>query len=467
MNRTMEQPLSRPNSLSLRDRAYLLHPMTNLTQLVEEGPLVIERGRGVHVEDDEGKSYIEAVSGLWSISLGFGQERLAKAAYEQMLRLSSYHLFRFKSTAPAIELAERLIAMAPVPMSKVFFANSGSEANDTAIKLVWYYNNALCRPIKKKIIGRKGGYHGVTVAAGSITGLERNHQGFDLPVPGMLHTECPHYWRHGNSDESEKAFATRMADSLEQLILLEGPDTVAAFFAEPVMGSGGVILPPRTYFEKVQAILKKYDVLFVVDEVISGFGRLGDMFGTITYDLKPDIITLAKGLSSGYLPISAVMVAEPIWQACLAQSNKIGVFGHGFTYSGHPVAAAVANEAQKIYEEIDIVATVRKAAPVFLEGLRTYAEHPLVGEVRGCGLMAALEIVRDKKSKEPFPAAANVGLYLERRCQEHGVILRALGDVLTVAPPLIISVPEIHEVNRIIGVALDETKEHVLRAGLL
>lgn len=467
MNESVKHAPVRPNSLSLRDRAYVLHPMTNLGQHLEEGPLVIERGRGVYVEDDEGKQYIEGVSGLWSISLGFGQERLAKAAYDQMTRLASYHLFRFKSTAPAIELAERLIAMAPVPMSKVFFANSGSEANDTAMKLVWYYNNAKGRPSKKKVIGRKGGYHGVTIAAGSITGLERNHTGFDLPIPGVLHTDCPHYWRYGRSEESEEDFATRLADNLEQLILAEGADTVAAFFAEPVMGSGGVIVPPRTYFEKIQAVLRKYDVLFVVDEVICGFGRLGDMFGTITYDLKPDIMTVAKGLSSGYMPISAVMVAEPMWQACLAQSNKIGVFGHGFTYSGHPVAAAVANEAQKIYEEMDIVANVRKMAPLLLDGLKVYADHPLVGEVRGCGLMAAVEIVRDKKTKESFPAAANIGLYIERRCQEHGAILRSLGDALTAAPPLTISAAEVKELNGIIGVALDETLRHVQQLGLL
>jgi 4-aminobutyrate--pyruvate transaminase len=460
MNKSLKVTPFRPNSLSLRDRAYILHPMTSLGQHLEEGPLVIERGHGVRVEDDQGKRYIEGVSGLWSISLGFGQERLAKAAYEQLMRLSSYHLFRFKSNRPAIELAERLIAMAPVPMSKVFFANSGSEANDTALKLAWYYNNALGRPQKKKIIGRKGGYHGVTIAAGSITGLLRNHLGFDLPIPGMLHTECPHYWRFCQPDESEEAFASRMAESLEQLILKEGPDTVAAFFAEPVMGTGGVIVPPRTYFEKIQAVLRKYDVLFVVDEVICGFGRLGDMFGTVTYGLKPDMITLAKGLSSGYMPISAVMVSESIWQACLEQSNSIGTFGHGFTYSGHPVAAAVANEAQKIYEEVDIVGTVRKTAPVLLDGLKAYGDHAIVGEVRGCGLMGALEIVRHKATKEPFPAAANVGLYLERRCQEHGIILRALGDVLTVAPPLVISASEIRELTQIIGVALDETLAH-------
>ncbi len=457
----------RPNSTSLRDREFVIHPMTNLVQHAEEGALIVERGKGVYIEDEQGQRYIEGVSGLWSISLGFGQERLAKVAYEQSRKLSSYHMFRFKTHPAGIDLAERLIKLAPVPMSKVFFANSGSEANDSAVKLIWYYNNALGRPKKKKIIGRMGGYHGVTIASGSITGLARNHTDFDIPLPMMKHTSCPHYWRFGEAGEREEAFATRMADDLEKLILAEGPDTVAAFFAEPVMGSGGVIPPPKTYFEKVQKVLKKYDVLFVADEVICGFGRLGDMFGTTTYDLKPDLISIAKGLSSGYLPISGVMISEPIWQACLKESAKLGVFGHGFTYSGHPVCAAVANETLKIYEEMDLVKTVRKVMPVLQEGMRSYADHPLVGEARGVGMMAALELVKNKKTKEPFAASDNIGLYIERRCQDHGVILRSLGDSLTAAPPLVISAEEMREIIRVIGVALDETLDYVKKQKLI
>jgi 4-aminobutyrate--pyruvate transaminase len=455
-----------PNSLSARDRASVLHPMTDLVRHDREGPLVIERGEGVYVYDDSGKRYIEGVSGLWSISLGFGQDRLAEAAYRQMKQLPSYHMFRFKSHSPGIELAERLLALAPVPMSKVFFANSGSEAADTAMKLVWYYNNAIGRPEKKKIIGRIGGYHGVTIASGSLTGLARNHADFDLPIARVLHTDSPHYWRFGKCGESEGEFATRLAENLEKMILAEGPETVAAFFAEPVMGSGGVILPPATYFEKIQAVLRRYDVLFVVDEVICGFARLGDMFGTETYGLKPDIMTLAKGLSSGYLPISAVMISEPLWQACLAESGKIGVFGHGFTYSGHPVAAAVALETLDIYAELDIVERVRKVAPVLQDGLGALADHPLVGEVRGIGLVGALELVRDKATKESFPPHDNVGLTAERFCQEEGVILRALGDSLTVAPPLIVSEAEIGEILRVIRVALDRTLKHVEQGNL-
>ena len=388
--------LDAPNSPSARDRSALIHPMTDLVRHEQEGPLVIESGDGVFVTDDDGKRYIEGVSGLWSITLGFGQDRLAEAAYRQMKKLPSYHMFRFKSHMPGIELAERLLEVAPAPFSKVFFANSGSEAADTAMKLVWYYNNAIGRPAKKKIIGRIGGYHGVTIASGSLTGLARNHTDFDLPIDRVLHTDCPHYWRFGRPGESEQDFATRLADSLEQLILREGPDTIAAFFAEPMIGSGGVILPPRTYFEKIQAVLKRYDVLLVADEVICGFGRLGAMFGSELFGMKPDMLTCAKGLSSGYLPISALLISEPIWQACLTESDKVGVFGHGFTYSGHPVCAAVALETLKIYDEMDIVARVRAVAPRLQDGLRAFASHPLVGEVRGIGLVAAVEIVRNK-----------------------------------------------------------------------
>lgn len=459
--------LAVPNSLESRDRRSVLHPMTDLVRHDREGPLVIDHGQGVRVYDDTGRAYIEGVSGLWSISLGFGQERLVKAAAEQMAKLSSYHMFRFKSHEPGIELAEKLLALAPSPMSKVFFANSGSEAADSAMKLVWYYNNAIGRPEKKKIIGRIGGYHGVTIASGSLTGLARNHTDFDLPIARVLHTDCPHYWRYGRPGESEEAFATRLADNLEKLILAEGPETVAAFFAEPVMGSGGVIVPPATYFDKVQAVLKKYDVLFVVDEVICGFGRLGDLFGCNTFGLKPDIMTMAKGLSSGYLPISAVMISEPIWQACLSESSKIGVFGHGFTYSGHPVCAAVALETLAIYDDLDIVSRVRRMAPVLQDGMASLADHPLVGETRGLGLVGALEIVKDKAKKESFPPAANIGLFTERRCQEHGVILRALGDALTIAPPLIVEKADIEEILRVVAVALDETLDHVRREGLM
>jgi 4-aminobutyrate--pyruvate transaminase len=456
-----------PNiSISERDRAALLHPMTDLIRHSEEGPLTIVRGEGIYVQDEEGRSYIEGVSGLWSISLGFGQKRLADAAYKQMMELPSYHLFRHMSHPRAVELAERLLELAPVPMSKVFFASSGSEANDTAIKLAWYYNNALGRPQKKKIIARTGAYHGVTVASASLTGLARNHADFDVPLPGFLHTDCPSYWRHGLPGESEADFVNRVTGNLEALIQREGPETIAAFIVEPVMGVGGVILPPAGYFERVSEILRRHDILLIVDEIITGFGRLGCMFGSEAYGLKPDILTCAKGLSSGYIPISAVMIGEQIWQACYRQSGKIGVFGHGFTYSGHPVSAAVALEALRLYEELDILGHVQRNAPVLQEGLRRLAEHPLVGDARGAGFIGGLELVRDKKSKEPFAPASNIGYFTELSCRNRGVILRALGDTIAIAPPLISERAGIEAILAAVSQALDDTLDYVRENGL-
>jgi 4-aminobutyrate--pyruvate transaminase len=450
-----------------RDVAYHLHPFTNLKLLQTEGPLVITRGKGVRVFDETGKGYIEGLAGLWCVSLGFGEERLVEAAVDQMRRLSFYHGFGGNVSDTIIDLAEKLVGMAPVPMSKAFFANSGSEANDTAVKLVWYYNNALGRPNKKKIISRHKAYHGVSVAAASLTGLPTAHEDFDLPIPRILHTDCPHYYRFARAGESEEAFATRCAENLEKLIVEEDPDTVAAFIAEPVMGAGGVIVPPPTYFEKIQSVLKKYDVLFLADEVICGFGRTGNMWGSETFDLRPDMITVAKALSSGYVPISALLVSEPIYQAIVDESAKIGVFGHGFTYSGHPVAAAVALETLKIYEERDIVRQVRAISPHLQDGLRRFAGHPLVGEVRGVGLLGAVELVRQKETGEPFDPGAGAGPYLVKRAHRHGLITRALGDTIAFSPPLVITVGEIEEMLASFGRALDETEAWAAKQGLV
>lgn len=443
---------------ALRDRSFHLHPATNLRMVHAEGPLVITRGDGVYVYDDEGRRYLEGMAGLWCASLGFSERRLADAAFRQMCELPFYHSFAGKVPAISTELAERLVRMAPVPMGRVLFANSGSEANDTAVKLAWYINNALGRPQKKKIISRERAYHGVTIAAGSLTGLAFAQTDFDLPIARILHTDCPHYYRGAQPRESEEAFAARLADKLEQLILREDPDTVAAFFAEPVMGAGGVIVPPATYFDRVQPILKKYDILFIVDEVISGFGRTGNMFGSQTYKLQPDIITLAKALSSGYLPISASLISSKVYDILLAQSDKLGIFGHGYTYSSHPVPAAVALETLKIYEERDIVGTVRRVGPRMQAGIRSYADHPLIGEARGIGLIGAVELVRDKTTKQSFDPKAGVAAYLVRRAQHHGVILRNMpGDIVAFSPPLIIDEAEIDEMMACFGKALADT----------
>jgi 4-aminobutyrate--pyruvate transaminase len=450
-----------------RDQSFHLHPSTNLRTVQREGPLVITRGEGVYVYDDEGERYIEGMAGLWCASLGFSERRLADAAYRQMCELPFYHSFAGKVPAISTELAERLIRMAPAGMSKVQFANSGSEANDAAIKLAWYVNNAVGRPQKKKIISRKRAYHGVTVAAASLTGLAFAHDDFDLPIERILHADCPHYYRGAQPRETEEAFAARLAGDLEQMILREGPDTVAAFFAEPVMGAGGVIVPPATYFERIQPILKKYEILFVVDEVICAFGRTGNMFGAQTFNLQPDIMTLAKALSAGYQPISANLVTNELYEILVAQSDKLGIFGHGYTYSAHPVPAAVALETLKIYEERDIVAQVRRVGPRMQAGIRSYADHPLIGEARGIGLIGAVELIRDKATKHSFDPKAGVAAYLVRRAQHHGAILRNMpGDIVAFSPPLIISEGEIDELMGCFSKALDDTWAMVKEKGL-
>ncbi|HUC16630.1 MAG TPA: aspartate aminotransferase family protein [Acetobacteraceae bacterium] len=458
----------RANSAAARDIANAIHPYTDLKAHLETGPLVITRGKGVRVWDESGKEYIESVAGLWCASLGFDNERLVEAAARQMRKLPFYHGFTAKSHEPLIDLSEMLIERAPVPMSKVFFANSGSEANDSAIKMIWYFNNALNRPKKKKIIGRLKGYHGITLAAASLTGLPANHRSFDVPLPGFVHTMTPHFYHGAKPGESEDEFATRCAEELEKLILAEGPETVAAMFAEPVMGAGGVIVPPRGYFPKIQAILSKYDVLLVADEVICGFGRTGNYWGSQTLDIRPDILTCAKALSSSFLPISAVMVNELVFQALAEESHKIGTFGHGFTYSGHPVSAAVGIETLKIYDETDIIGHVRRVGPHLQQELRRrFAGHELVGEVRGVGLIAALELVEDKETRKNFDPSRKIGPRCSKLLEKYGVIGRLMaGDVMGLSPPLIITEAEVDEMLTRIGHALDELAVEVRREKL-
>src|SRR6202161_4043939 len=392
-------PLS---NLATRDVETLVHPYINLAKFRETGPLVIERGQGIYVYDSDGKPYIEGMAGLWGTSLGYGNEELVEAAGAQMRKLSLAHLVTGKSHDPAIELAEKLKEIAPVAISKVFFCGSGSEANDTQVKLVWYLNNALGRPSKKKIVSRVKGYHGVTIVAASLTGLPGTHRDFDLPLPGFLHTGCPHHYRFGQAGESEEDFATRLAAELDALIVKEGPDTVAAFIAEPVMGAGGVIVPPKTYFGKIMKVCEKHDVFMIYAEVICGFGRLGTTFGCEKLNFKPHSISVAKALSSAYLPIAGVMIQEPMYQALLAESQKIGVFGHGFTYGGHPVSAAVALKALEIYARDRIFAKATERGSQFQARLKALGEHPLVGEARGLGLIGGLELVADKRDKRAF-----------------------------------------------------------------
>ncbi|MBW2716391.1 MAG: aspartate aminotransferase family protein [Deltaproteobacteria bacterium] len=449
-----------------RDLAALLHPATNLALHEERGPLMIERGEGIHVYDNTGKEYIEGLAGLWCTALGYGVEELAETAAEQIRKLSFAHLFGSKTHEPAIQLAERLRQMVPIDNARVFFANSGSEANDSQVKFVWYYNNAIGRPEKKKIISRRRGYHGVTVASASLTGLPANQRDFDLPIANILFTDSPHHYRDAEPGESEEEFASRLAANLEKLIVDEGPDTVAAFIAEPVMGAGGIVVPPRSYFEKIQVVLNKYDILFIDDEVICGFGRTGNAFGAQTFDMRPDTMSLAKALSSAYLPISAVVIPDFMYQPMVESSRKIGIFGHGYTYSGHPVSAAVAVRTLELYEERQVFAHAAKVGEHFQARLAALGDHALVGESRGVGLIGGCEMVADKKTGRAFAEPGKVGAYCMNRCHEHGLIVRNIGDTVALCPPLIITESEISELFDRLERAIDDTLAWVDREAL-
>jgi 4-aminobutyrate--pyruvate transaminase len=437
-----QPPLS---NLQTRDIESLVHPYTAIHKLGTTGTVIMERGKGVYVYDTRGQGYIEGMSGLWCAGLGFGDEEMVEAATEQMRSLPFYHLFGAKSSEPAIELAEKLKEIAPIPISKVFFTSSGSEANDTQVKLAWYMNNALGRPQKKKIISRVKAYHGVTVMAASLTGLPSNHNGFDLPVDRVLHTDCPHFYRFGKDGESEAEFVARTVESLTDLIDREGPDTIAAMIAEPVMGAGGVIVPPKGYFEAIQAILDEHDIMLIGDEVITGFGRTGNWWGCQTLGMRPTTISAAKQLTSAYAPLGAVMVPEHVYQAYVDHSAKLGTFAHGFTYGGHPLSCALGVKAIEIYQRRDIVGHVRTLMPLFEQRMKRIGEHPLVGEARFCGLMGGAELVADKKNRRSFDPKKGVGPQLSKLIEENGAILRALGDTIAICPPMIITEAELNE----------------------
>ncbi len=455
-----------PNSLAARDVAYTIHPYTNLRQHEEQGPMVITGGEGVWVTDDDGKRYIEGLAGLWCTSLGFSERRLAEAARRQLEKLPYMHVFAHRSTEPVIELAERLMALAPAPLAKAFFVNSGSEAIDTAIKLTWYYNNARGKPEKKRIIGRRRAYHGITLAAGHLTGLPYARAGFDLPMSDrFFHVTTPSLYRDGLPGETEDQFSTRLAAEVETLIQALGPETVAAFVAEPVMGAGGVIVPPKGYFEKIQKVLKKHDVLMVADEVINGFCRTGNMWGSETCGISPDLMTCAKQLSSAYLPIAGLLMSQAFYDVIADESAKRATLGMGYTYGGHPVAAAVAVETLKIYESDDILGHVRKVSPRFMARLKELNSHPLVGEARGVGLIGGVEIVKNKATKEQYPASEKVAAQVAQRCVEHGLILRPLpGEVIGICPPLIITEAEIDQLFDRLKAALDDVSGVVAKA---
>ncbi len=453
------------NSVHERDIAALLHPSTNARAHLTTGPQVFDHGDGVYIYDDAGNRYLEGASALWCCSLGFANERLAKVAYDAMKRLGYYQIFRHASNEAAVTLADKLLDIAPVPMSKVLLQCSGSEANDTALKLVWYHWNAQGRPQKRKVISRLESYHGSTIGTICLTGIPDFHKGFGMPYEGYVYAECPHWYRDHVDGESEEEFSQRMADSLEALILREGPDTIGAFFCDPIQGGGaGALPPPKGYFERVQAILRKYDILLVADEVICGFGRTGAMWGSQTCGLQPDLVTCAKALSAAMQPVSAVLISDKVFQSILTQSDRIGAFVHGFTYGGHPVACAVANEVLTIYEEMDMLGHVKALDPHFRATFEGLADHPLIGHYSGHGLMGGLQIVADKKTRRPFPEGKEVGPIMDRLARKHGLILRTTKHRISLAPPLIITAEQITEMADRLRRALDEALMEVRAA---
>jgi len=461
MNDTLTTALARA------DIATELHPYTDARLHEQIGPIVIERGQGIYVYDSAGKEYIEGMAGLWSVAVGFSEPRLVQAAAAQMAKLPYYHIFGHKSHEPAIRLAEKLVSMTPAQLTRVFFTNSGSEANDTVVKLVWYYNNALGRPKKKKFLARDKAYHGITVASGSLTGLPNNHRDFDLPAIPVRHLTCPHFYREGRAGETEAQFTARLLAEAEAVVLEEGPETVAAFIGEPLMGAGGVMPPPRGYWPGIEALCRKYDILLISDEVINGFGRIGSPFGALHYGFKPDLMVVSKQLTSSYVPLAAVLFSEPLYSVIADNSAKIGTFGHGFTTSGHPLAMAVALENLKIIEERDLMGQAARVGAFMQQELAKLAAHPLVGEVRGSGLIAGVELVADKAMRRPFDPQLKVGARAFGIGHQHGLIVRAIGDTIALCPPMIITEAQVQEVITRLKKTLDDTAAQLAADGQL
>lgn len=456
----------RSNSLQETDIAYQLHPYTNARVHEEQGPMIITKGDGCYVYDSEGKKYLEGLAGLWSVAVGFSQPRLVEAAAKQMAELPYIQNFAHKAHAPGILLAEKLVEMTPEHLTKVFYTNSGSEANDTVVKFVWFMNNMLGRPKKKKFLARNKGYHGITIASGSLTGLPGNQRGFDLPAIPVVHLTCPHYYRWANEGESEAEFTARLLKEAEDTILAEDPDTIAAFIGEPVMGAGGVMTPPEGYWPGIEALCRKYDILLVSDEVINGFGRTGQPFGCQTYGFTPDILVTSKQLTSSYMPLAAILMSDAVYQVIADYTAELGTLGHGFTAGGNPVACAVGIENLNIIQEDDLMGNAARLADKLQSGLRAFSDHPLVGEVRGVGLIAGVELVRDKETKASFEPAGKICAMAAKFAAEEGLIIRNIYETIGICPPLIITAEQIDELLEKLGRALDRTLEWAKAEGL-
>jgi len=422
------------------DRKVHLHPFTSAAEHADGVPRLMVEGAGIHVRDNGGKQYLDAMAGLWCVNVGYGRDKMVDAISDQARRLPYYHTFLSMTNEPAARLAERLISLAPGHMSKVFFGSSGSDTNDTQVKIVWYYHNVLGKPEKKKIIARQRGYHGSTLAGASMSGMQHMHDPFDLPLDRFIHVDAPHYWRHAPKGLTELEYSTSLATNLEECIVRHGPETIGAFIAEPVQGAAGVIPPPEGYFQAIVPILRKYEILFIVDEVICGFGRLGEWWGSDFFGLEPDLMSTAKGLTSGYVPMSACLISDRVWEVLREGSSRYGPFAHGYTYSGHPVAAAAALANLDIIEGEGLVENAAKVGAYLQKSLReAFADHPLVGEVRGVGLIAGIELVRDKETKESFDPSLAVARRLHELLMGEGLICRAMFESVGFSPPLILS----------------------------
>ena len=451
----------------MKPSTHLIYPTTNFKAIEQ---ISLERGEGCYVWDDQGNKYLEGMAGLWCTALGYGNQEIIQTATEQMSKLTFSHMFGGKTHAVGIELADKLAEMSPMADAVLSFGNSGSDANDTHIKLLRYYHEAIGKPHCRKIIARERSYHGVTVAAASLTGLPVTQNHFDLPVDalGILRTDHPHYYRGKEGEETEVEFVDRIVGNLEAMILREGPDTIAAFIAEPITGASGVIVPPEGYYQKVQAVLNRYDIMFWADEVITGFGRTGSDFGCNTMGIEsPDMMTFAKQLSSAYMPISASAINREMYTAMIEQTATAGAFGHGYTYSGHPVACAVALKVLEIYQRDEIFEKAAITGKYLQKRLAEFSDHPLVGEVRGSGLLGAIELVADKKTGQPFVGGA-VGGYAQKMAQDSGLLIRAVaGSSLGFCPPLIITEPQIDELIGKVSIALDKTLDHCHKHSLI
>jgi L-2,4-diaminobutyrate transaminase len=444
------------DQISAMDRASVLHPFTQLKDFASGNagdPTIIETAKGIRITDATGREYIDGFAGLYCMNVGYGRTEVAEAISRQAHKLAYYHSYAAHTTEELARLSDRLVRMAPGKMSKVFYGMSGSDANETQAKLVWYYNNLRGLPKKKKIITRDRGYHGCSVVSGSMTGMSFYHDHMDLPIAGIPRTGVPHYYWGAEAGETEEQFSARRAEELEALILREGPDTVGAFIAEPVLGTGGITPPPAGYWAAIQPVLKKYDILLIADEVITGFGRTGAMFGCDKYGIEPDLITVAKGLTSAYVPLSASIVGEKVYKVLEEGADRVGAFSHGYTYSGHPIGVAAANAVLDIVEREDIPGNAQRVGSYFQKSLQeTFAGLPIVGEVRGVGLMAAIEFVADPATKKRFDPSLKIGARVSKAARDLNLIARAMphGDILGFAPPLVITESE---VDQIVGLA--------------